>query len=161
MKLVLRRPFGVKKDPSRLIEYALSLRIGRNQPLKGFVEMTSRTYDASRFIEELKFVFLSKAAMTFDDLRTFILQRAPSTCTGLQDPLLEYHHYFAIFKQVSQVKPIADIPNMRMHTAQQYDRNATTSTVSKNVPSAEELGSQLPELSIIVKKQFMTIAGRY
>lgn len=121
--------------------------------------MTCSAYEAAGVTEELNFVFLSKAALTLDDIRNFIVQRGPNTFKALEDAFLEYDQSCAMFKQMSEATPFAYILDMRKRTAQQYGRYATTSKGNKDVQSVDDVSSQLAKPLQFVKKQSMTSTG--
>lgn len=79
VKSVLCSQVGTKKDPARIIENALSLKLGPNQTSEDFVEVSAKAYEAAGFTVEQKVMFLSKNALGYEDIQKFVVQQAPST----------------------------------------------------------------------------------
>lgn len=151
VRSVLRSQYGVKKDPARLIVYALSLKICRDQSLNGLVKATSKLYHAAEFTDEQKFVFLPEAALTSDEVRLFIVQRAPRTFQGLQDALLQYHQSCKMFRKVDEKQTFTSRQDIRNDVVLQKRRESRKVHQSAQAPPVEELSTQLAELSLLVK----------
>lgn len=88
---ILRSQFGSKKDHSLITVYVLNLKLGFNQTLVNFLEVTEKEYDAIRVTDEHNFAFLSKATLDYEDKQDFVAQRAPTTFQELWEALLQYH----------------------------------------------------------------------
>lgn len=60
VKNILRKQFGRKKHPARLIERTLSLKIRSKQSVEKFVEVATKTFSEAGFADKQKFVFFMK-----------------------------------------------------------------------------------------------------
>lgn len=93
-------PFRQQKGPWPSIERASKLRLTSKQSLEDLVEIAPSAYDEAEFIDEEKFVFLSKSALLYEDIQNFAVHPGPSNFEELREVLFQLHLSCARFRNI-------------------------------------------------------------